>query len=97
MNNKYINKSKLVKKLRCSQLSTQQVDFAVTVILKTMANAIKKNKRIEIRGFGSFSIHEHKNKIVKNPKTGEVLPNMTQYKIHFKPGKDLREQVLKLK
>ena len=50
-------------------------------------------ERIEVRGFGSFSLHYRKPKMARNPKTGNPVPLPGRYVVHFKPGKELRERV----
>jgi integration host factor subunit beta len=94
---RYITRSEIIKTLSNKvQIHHEQASEAIKTIVNLMSKSLSNNRRIEIRGFGSFEVHEHKNKVVRNPKTGKVIPNATQYAIHFKPGKSLREQVLKL-
>ena len=98
MENNSLKRSQLIKNLsRSLSIDHQTSEAAVKTILKTMSKALINERRIEIRGFGALDVRTHTNKVVRNPKTGEILPNHHEYKIHFKPGKDLREQVLKLK
>ena len=58
-----------------------------------MSEALSQGQRIEIRGFGSFSLHYRAPRTGRNPKTGETVQLPAKYVPHFKPGKDLREQV----
>ena len=58
-----------------------------------MANSLETGDRIEIRGFGSFSLHYRAPRIGRNPKTGESVELEGKYVPHFKPGKELRERV----
>ena len=58
-----------------------------------MSEALINNQRIEIRGFGSFSLHYRPPRNAHNPKTGEKVVTMAKYSPHFKPGKELRERV----
>jgi integration host factor subunit beta len=58
-----------------------------------MIDSLKKGKRIEIRGFGSFSLRYRKSRIGRNPKSGESVNIDERYVPHFKPGKDLKERV----
>ena len=58
-----------------------------------MSDSLAKGQRIEIRGFGSFSLHYRPPRIGRNPKTGEAVALSGKYVPHFKPGKDLRERV----
>jgi integration host factor subunit beta len=58
-----------------------------------MAQSLANNDRIEIRGFGSFSLHHRAARTGRNPKTGEAVALLPKYSPHFKPGKELRERV----
>jgi integration host factor subunit beta len=58
-----------------------------------MVSALSTGERIEIRGFGSFSLHYRPSRIGRNPKSGEPVSLSARYVPHFKPGKDLRERV----
>jgi integration host factor subunit beta len=58
-----------------------------------MAQTLQKGERIEIRGFGSFSLHYRAPRVGRNPKTGETVKLDGKYVPHFKPGKELRERV----
>ena len=90
-----MTKSKIIAMLalRQTQLSFNDVDLAVTAILENMTNALSNGERIEIRGFGSFSIHYRPPRIGRNPKTGEPVSLLAKYVPQFKPGKELRERV----
>ena len=58
-----------------------------------MAQTLADGERIEIRGFGSFSLHYRPPRMGRNPKSGEAVALGTKYVPHFKPGKELRERV----
>ena len=58
-----------------------------------LSDSLAKGPRIEIRGFGSFSLPFRPPRIGRNPKTGEAVALSGKYVPHFKPGKDLRERV----
>jgi len=75
------------------QLSERDVELAVKSMLERIGNALASGERIEIRGFGSFSLHFHEPRIGRNPKTGESIAVPGRYVPHFKPGKELRERV----
>lgn len=62
-------------------------------IIDQMIRALSEGQRIEIRGFGSFSLHHRPPRIGRNPKTGEKVPLPEKYVPHFKPGKELRDRV----
>lgn len=65
----------------------------VTSVLGFLKNSLASGERIEIRGFGSFSLHFRPPRIGRNPKTGEAVALSGKHVPHFKPGKDLRERV----
>jgi len=75
------------------QLSDRDVELVVKTILEQMSGALATGERIEIRGFGSFSLHYLKPRIGRNPKSGESVAVPARYTPHFKPGKELRERV----
>ena len=63
------------------------------MILDQMADSLARGERIEIRGFGSFSLHYRAPRMGRNPKTGDPVSLPGKYVPHFKPGKELRERV----
>ena len=75
------------------QLSEQDVELAVNSILDRMASALARGERIEIRGFGSMTLHYRPPRIGRNPKTGEKVQVPEKYVPHFKPGANLRKRV----
>ncbi len=90
-----MTKSELIERLCAEQthLSAKEIEDAVKGILEHMASALESGDRIEVRGFGSFSLHYRKPRIGRNPKTGERVDLAGKYVPHFKPGKELRERV----
>lgn len=90
-----MTKSELIEKivLRQPQLSPRDVELAVKTMLDHMSESLSSGDRIEIRGFGSFSLHYRAPRLGRNPKTGEAVDLKGKYVPHFKPGKDLRDQV----
>lgn len=79
--------------LKQDQLSLQDVTLSINAILDKFINHLADGGRIEIRGFGSFSLHYRPPRQAHNPKTGEKLITPPKYAVHFKPGKELREKV----
>jgi len=75
------------------QLNAKDVEFAVKTMLEQMSNTLAAGDRIEIRGFGSFSLHYRAPRIGRNPKTGESVGLAGKHVPHFKPGKELRDRV----
>jgi integration host factor subunit beta len=90
-----MTKSELIERItdRHPELSSKDIELAVKTILDTMSRALSQGDRIEIRGFGSFSLHFRNPRLGRNPKTGESVELKGKYVPHFKPGKELREQV----
>jgi integration host factor subunit beta len=90
-----MTKSELLEKIAAvqSQLSVKDVELAVKMILDHMTDALADGDRIEVRGFGSFSLHYREPRIGRNPKTGEKVELAGKYVPHFKPGKELKDRV----
>ena len=90
-----MTKSELIDLLAESQkhLAHLDVELAVKSILEQMSAALAAGERIEIRGFGSFSLHFRAPRMGRNPKTGEAVALPGKHVPHFKPGKLLRERV----
>ena len=88
-------KSELIDIISKQQLHLSEKDIALSVnsIIDQMSAALAQNSRIEIRGFGSFSLHYRPSRKAHNPKTGHKLVTKPKYAVHFKPGKELRERV----
>lgn len=90
-----MTKSELIEILskRQMHLKADDVDMAVKTILEMMSNALADGDRIEIRGFGSFSLHFRPPRLGRNPKTGDSVALPGKHVPHFKPGKELRDRV----
>lgn len=88
-------KSTLIAKLaeEITWLSEEQLCNAVNCILDIMSESLATGERIEIRGFGSFSLHYLQPRNAHNPKTGEKVLTKGKYVPHFKPGKNLKTRV----
>lgn len=78
------------------QLSMQKQDVgvAVDIILETMARTLKEERRIELRGFGSFSLRERKPRHTKNPRTGKVMDIPERKTLHFTMSKSVKEALI---
>jgi len=89
-----MTKSELISKLamRYSQLVTKDAELAVKTILDAMGESLSQGERIEIRGFGSFSLNYRPPRVGRNPKTGGKVSVPEKYVPHFKAGKELRER-----
>lgn len=90
-----MTRSDLVEELasRFSQLTHRDAEYAVKTILDAMGEALVRGHRIEIRGFGSFSLHFRAPRVGRNPKTGDSVSLDGKFVPHFKPGKELRDRV----
>lgn len=90
-----MTKSELIEALaqRQKHLAANDVELAVKSVLEQMSLSLSTGERIEIRGFGSFSLHYRPPRMGRNPKTGDSVALPGKYVPHFKPGKELRERV----
>lgn len=90
-----LTKSELIERVaqKQSQLSQKDVELAIKTMIEEMSQTLATGGRIEIRGFGSFSLHYRSPRIGRNPKTGESVDLNGKYVPHFKPGKELRDRV----
>ena len=90
-----MTKSELIEIIAAkqNQLSSKDVELAVNTLIEQMSETLAAGHRIEIRGFGSFSLHYRAPRIGRNPKTGESEGLAGKYVPHFKPGKELRDRV----
>ena len=90
-----MTKSELIEILAAkhSHLNHKDVELAVKSLIEQMSQSLATGNRIEIRGFGSFSLHYRPPRMGRNPKTGDAVALAAKYVPHFKPGKELRERV----
>ena len=90
-----MTKSELIEVLSSKQpqLAYKDIELAVKTILEYMSSSLSNGERIEIRGFGSFSLHFRPARSGRNPKSGEPVDLSAKHVPHFKPGKELRERV----
>jgi integration host factor subunit beta len=90
-----MTKSELVEIIAAkqTQLSVKDVELAIKTLIDLMSDTLSSGQRIEIRGFGSFSLHYRAPRMGRNPKTGESVSLQAKHVPHFKPGKELRDRV----
>lgn len=90
-----MTRSDLVEALaeRFGQLTHRDAEFAVKALLEAMSEALARGHRIELRGFGSFTISHRPPRMGRNPRSGEQVAIPEKRVPHFKPGKALREEV----
>ncbi|MGB7758096.1 MAG: integration host factor subunit beta [Salinisphaera sp.] len=92
-----MTKSELIERLvdRQAHMTQRDVELAVKLLLDNVIGELADGGRVEIRGFGSFSVHHRPARRGRNPKTGEAVDIPRKFVPHFKPGKELRERVNK--
>jgi len=90
-----LTKSELIEALsrKLNHLAYRDIELSVKNMLELMSQSLSNGERIEIRGFGSFSLHHRPARVGRNPKTGESVALPAKHVPHFKPGKELRERV----
>ncbi|MFZ4539357.1 integration host factor subunit beta [Propionivibrio sp.] len=90
-----MTRSNLIEALtyRFANLMATDAEIAVKVIIEAIGNALSKGDRVEIRGFGSFSLNYRPPRKGRNPKSGEAVSVPAKYVPHFKAGKEMRECV----
>ena len=90
-----MTKSELIDRLcmRYPQLRSQDVEEAVKLIIEKVCQSLEKGDRVEIRGFGSFSLHYREARTGRNPKTGDSVEVPSKSIPYFRAGKELRERV----
>ena len=90
-----INKKDLIEIIakEQDQLPYRDIELSVKTIIKSMVKSLRKGERIEIRGFGSFSLRYRKPRVGRKPKSGQSVSIEERYVPHFKPGKNLKERV----
>ena len=88
-------KSELIEKLAGENphLTHKDVERVVNVILDSMVGALEQGGRVELRGFGAFSVRSRPARVGRNPRTGETVPVPAKAVPFFKSGKELRERL----
>ncbi len=90
-----ITKSELIEKISLKQnhLAHKDIELSIKSLIEQMSASLARGNRIEIRGFGSFSLHFRPPRTGRNPKTGDAVLLPGKHVPHFKPGKELRQRV----
>ena len=90
-----MTKNELIKKTqeKFKTYSQKDIALAVETILDSLVGSMKKNERVEIRGFGTFTIRERKPRVGRNPKSGAEVSLDERRVPFFKTGRDLRLKV----
>jgi integration host factor subunit beta len=90
-----VTKSELIDVIatQLPEVNVKDVEQAIKGMLEFMSQKLAQGERIEIRGFGSFSLHHREPRQGRNPKTGASVALTAKYVPYFKPGKELRDRV----
>ena len=90
-----LNRSELIAKLsnKFNSFTSSDIDYSVKKILEHISKSLYSGDRIEIRGFGTFSLHNHNSRTARYPRTGEMVALEKRYSVHFKPSKELKTRV----
>ncbi len=90
-----MTRSELIAALatRFPKLEQKDAEISVKVILDAIGDALTQGNRVEVRGFGTFSINYREGRTGRNPKNGEAVAVPAKYVPHFKAGKELRDRV----
>jgi integration host factor subunit beta len=88
-------KSNILKKLglKHQNLSESDIEQIFNIFIKKITSALKYDKNVELRGFGTLKKKVNKAKQVRNPKTNEILYKKENFKLHFKTGKILHSKL----
>ena len=90
-----LNRSELISNLssKFKSFTSADIDYSVKKILEFISQSLYSGDRIEIRGFGTFSLHKHNSRTARNPKTGQLVALEKRFSVHFKPSKELKSRV----
>ncbi|MBZ4642702.1 MAG: integration host factor subunit beta [Deferribacteres bacterium] len=93
-----MTKSELIEKLSLEypEMTKKQVEFIVNGVFSSIKDTLKNGGKVEIRGFGSFKVRQKSAKTGRNPKTGEKVQVPAKKIPYFKPGKEIKEQLINL-
>ncbi len=90
-----MTKSELVKilKEKHPKLQLKEVNSLVDIFFDSLTQSLKKQDRVEIRGFGTFSLRKRKARLARNPRTGEKVQVKDRYAVYFRAGKNLKDRI----
>ncbi len=91
-----MTKSELIQRLakRYPHLYQRDIEVLVNTLLGEITGALAKGNRVELRGFGAFSVRQREARAARNPKNGAVVSVGERHAIYFRTGKELREKVV---
>ena len=92
-----MKRSELVDELakEYPHLYHRDIEKVVDVFYSSIADALANGQRVELRGFGAFSIKERGPRIARNPKNGDRVAVSSKKTLYYKPGKELKERINK--
>lgn len=92
-----MTKSELIQRLskKYPHLYQRDIEVLVSTVLGEISNALADGNRVELRGFGAFSVRKREARAARNPKNGEVVNIGERHAIYFRTGKELRERINK--
>ena len=94
VNSNRMTKQQLIEKVAAkSELGKAEVEVAVDSVLALIAEALRANERVDLRGFGSFVVKDRKERQGRNPRTGETITIAAKRGASFRPGKELTEKL----
>jgi integration host factor subunit beta len=90
-----VTKSELIQALakKQSHLQLKDIELAVRCVVEQLTETIATGERIEIRGFGCFTLRQRAPRVARNPKSGEAVALSERHILHFKAGKEMRDIV----
>lgn len=90
-----MTRSELISQLASAypHLYHRDIERVVEILLNEVCDALSEGRRVEIRGFGSFSIRKREPRVARNPKTGESVSVNERHSIYFRMGKELQERI----
>jgi len=89
-----VNKSDIINLVNeKNNLELSDIEYSIKKIINYMSENLYQGERIEIRGFGTFSLHTHRSRLARNPKTGDKIALEIRNTVHFKPSKELKSRV----
>ena len=90
-----MTKSELVEKLAETHgiLSMKEAEAVINIVFDGIADALNSGEKVEIRGFGSFTVRERDGREARNPKSGDKVLVAGKYVPHFKAGKEMRARI----
>ena len=92
-----MTKSELIENIVAENpnITKKHIEFIINSVFNSIKESLQKGEKVEIRGFGSFKIREKTSKVGRNPKTGTKVTVPDKKVPYFKPGKEIKEMLIK--